>query len=202
MKRRQASPEQWNYGQISLSSRIFDTANYIFLFLLCVLMIYPLWYVLCCSFSDPALLMRHSGILLWPLDFSFAGYEKVLNYKQLWNSYVVTIFVVIAGTAMNMLFSILFAFVLSRKGMMWHKLITGLAVFTMYFSGGMIPTYLVVKSVGLYDTVWAMIIPASSAPLTASSCAQPSTAYRTRWRSPPRSTAQATCGYCSPSACR
>ncbi|MBQ8653408.1 MAG: carbohydrate ABC transporter permease [Clostridia bacterium] len=159
MKRRQASPEQWNYGQISLSSRIFDTANYIFLFLLCVLMIYPLWYVLCCSFSDPALLMRHSGILLWPLDFSFAGYEKVLNYKQLWNSYVVTIFVVIAGTAMNMLFSILFAFVLSRKGMMWHKLITGLAVFTMYFSGGMIPTYLVVKSVGLYDTVWAMIIP-------------------------------------------
>lgn len=159
MKRRQSAPEQWNYGQISLSSRIFDTINYVFLFLLCILMIYPLWYVLCCSFSDPAQLMRHSGILLWPLDFSFAGYEKVLNYKQLWNSYLVTIFVVIAGTGMNMFFSILFAFVLSRRGMMWHKLITGLAVFTMYFSGGMIPTYLVVKGVGLYDTVWAMIIP-------------------------------------------
>lgn len=159
MKRREASPEQWNYGRISLSSRIFDGLNYGFLFLLCVLMLYPLWYVLCCSFSDPALLMRHSGILLWPLDFSFAGYEKVLNYKQLWNAYGVTIFVVIAGTALNMLFSILFAFVLSRKGMLWHKLITGLAVFTMYFSGGMIPTYLVVKGVGLYDTIWAMIIP-------------------------------------------
>jgi len=159
MKRREASLEQWNYGKISLGSRIFDCINYGFLFLLCVLMLYPLWYVLCCSFSDPAQLMRHSGILLWPLDFSFAGYEKVLGYKQLWNSYGVTIFVVIAGTAMNMFFSTLFAFVLSRKGMLWHKLITGLAVFTMYFSGGMIPTYLVVKGVGLYDTIWAMIIP-------------------------------------------
>ncbi len=159
MKRREASKEQWNYGKISLGSRVFDGLNYFFLFLLCALMLYPLWYVLCCSFSDPAQLMRHSGILLWPLDFSFAGYEKVLNYKQLWNSYGVTIFVVIAGTAMNMFFSILFAFALSRKGMMWHKLITGLAVFTMYFSGGMIPTYLVVKGVGLYDTIWAMIIP-------------------------------------------
>lgn len=159
MKKREAAPEQWNYGKISFGSRIFDGLNYFFLFLLCVLMLYPLWYVLCCSLSDPAQLMRHSGILLWPLDFSFAGYEKVLGYKQLWNSYAVTIFVVIIGTAMNMFFSTLFAFVLSRKGMLWHKLITGLAVFTMYFSGGMIPTYLVVKGVGLYDTIWAMIVP-------------------------------------------
>lgn len=158
MKRNESS-EQWHYGRVSLGSRVFDTINYVFLFLLCILMIYPLWYVLCCSFSDPAQLMRHSGILIWPLDMSLAGYEKVLNYKQLWNSYLVTIFVVIVGTSLNMLFSILFAFVLSRKGMLWHKLITGLAVFTMYFSGGMIPTYLVVKTVGLYDTIWALIIP-------------------------------------------
>ena len=94
-----------------------------------------------------------------PLDFSLAGYEKVLNYAPLWNAYGVTIFVVVVGTSMNMLASILFAYVLSCKDMMWHKLITGLAVFTMYFSGGMIPTYLVVKGVGLYDTIWAMIIP-------------------------------------------
>lgn len=159
MKKHETAPKQWNYGKISFASRIFDGLNYFFLFLLCVLMLYPLWYVLCCSLSDPAQLMRHSGILLWPLDFSFAGYEKVLGYKQLWNSYAVTIFVVIIGTAMNMFFSTLFAFVLSRKGMLWHKIITGLAVFTMYFSGGMIPTYLVVKGVGLYDTIWAMIVP-------------------------------------------
>ncbi len=160
MKRhRQAFPDQWNYGKVSAGSRVFDIANHVFLGILCLLMVYPLWYVLCCSLSDPSLLMRHKGILLLPLDLSFAGYEKVLNYKRLWNSYMVTFFVVIAGTGLNMFFSILFAFVMSRKSILWHKLITGLAVFTMYFSGGMIPTYLVVKSVGLYDTVWAMIIP-------------------------------------------
>ncbi len=149
----------WNYGKTSLASRIFDTANYILLLLLCVIMLYPLWYVLCCSFSDPALLMRHTGMLIMPLDFSLAGYEKVLNYAPLWNAYGVTIFVVVVGTSLNMIASTLFAYVLSCKDMMWHKLITGLAVFTMYFSGGMIPTYLVVKAVGLYDSIWAMIFP-------------------------------------------
>ena len=157
--RRKTVEKPWNYGKTSLGSRIFDTCNYVFLFILCVVMLYPLWYVLCCSFSDPAQLMRHTGMLLWPLDFSLAGYEKVLNYAPLWNAYGVTMFVVVVGTSMNMLASILFAYVLSCKDMMWHKLITGLAVFTMYFSGGMIPTYLVVKGVGLYDTIWAMIIP-------------------------------------------
>lgn len=157
--RRKTVEKPWNYGKTSLGSRIFDTCNYVFLFILCVVMLYPLWYVLCCSFSDPALLMRHTGMLMLPLDFSLAGYEKVLNYSPLWNAYGVTIFVVVVGTSMNMLASILFAYVLSCKDMMWHKLITGLAVFTMYFSGGMIPTYLVVKGVGLYDTIWAMIIP-------------------------------------------
>ena len=157
--RRKTVEKPWNYGKTSLGSRIFDTCNYVFLFILCVVMLYPLWYVLCCSFSDPALLMRHTGMLMLPLDFSLAGYEKVLNYSPLWNAYGVTIFVLVVGTTMNMLASILFAYVLSCKDMMWHKLITGLAVFTMYFSGGMIPTYLVVKGVGLYDTIWAMIIP-------------------------------------------
>lgn len=157
--RRKTVEKPWNYGKTSLGSRIFDTCNYVFLFILCIVMLYPLWYVLCCSFSDPALLMRHTGMLMLPLDFSLAGYEKVLNYSPLWNAYGVTIFVVVVGTSMNMLASILFAYVLSCKDMMWHKLITGLAVFTMYFSGGMIPTYLVVKGVGLYDTIWAMIIP-------------------------------------------
>lgn len=149
----------WNYGKTSTASLIFDAANVFLLFLLCAVMLYPLWYVLCCSFSDPSLLMRHTGMLLLPLNFSLAGYEKVLNYSPLWNAYGVTIFVVIVGTSLNMLASILFAYVLSCKDMMWHKLITGLAVFTMYFSGGMIPTYLVVKGVGLYDSVWAMIFP-------------------------------------------
>ncbi|MGN0777751.1 MAG: carbohydrate ABC transporter permease [Aristaeellaceae bacterium] len=156
---RNEEAKQWTYGKPSLASRIFDAGNYVFLFLLCIIMVYPLWYVLCCSFSDPAQLMRHTGMLLLPLDFSLGGYKTVLNYSPLWNAYGVTLFVVVVGTSMNMMASILFAYVLSCKDMMWHKLITGLAVFTMYFSGGMIPTYLVVKGIGLYDSIWAMIFP-------------------------------------------
>jgi putative aldouronate transport system permease protein len=72
---------------------------------------------------------------------------------------MVTLFVVIAGTACNMAATLLFAYVLSRKGLMLHGLFTFLAVFTMYFGGGMIPTYLVVKGVGLLDSLWALIIP-------------------------------------------
>ena len=70
-----------------------------------------------------------------------------------------TVFVVIVGTMLNLLFTSLLAYVLSRRGLMLKKLLTGLCVFTMYFSGGMIPTFMVVKAVGLYNTIWALIIP-------------------------------------------
>lgn len=149
----------WYYGKASVGSRIFDGCNITLMVFICVIMLYPLWYVVCCSFSDPMRLMKHRGILLSPLGFTLHGYEIVLNYQAIWKAYAVTIFEVVVGTSFNMVFSVLFAFVLSRKNLMWHKLITLLAVFTMYFSGGMIPTYLVVKAVGLYDSIWALIFP-------------------------------------------
>ena len=149
----------WYYGRASVGSKIFDGCNGILMVLLCLVMLYPLWYVMCCSFSDPMKLMQHRGALLSPLGFTTRGYGIVLNYKAIWKAYLVTLFEVVVGTSFNMLFSILFAFVLSRKNLMWHKLITLIAVFTMYFSGGMIPTYLVVKAVGLYDNIWALVFP-------------------------------------------
>lgn len=150
---------QWIYGKPSLGSRVFDGLNAAVMVLLCVVMLYPIWFVVCSSISDPMRLTTHRGILLWPLGFTTAGYEKVLHYKAIWSAYRVTVTVVLLGSALNILFSTLFAYVLSRSQMMWHKVITFLAVFTMYFSGGMIPTYLVVKSIGLYDTLWALILP-------------------------------------------
>lgn len=149
----------WYYGRSSVASRIFDCFNLLLMLMICVIMLYPLWYVVCCSFSDPMKLMQHRGILLLPLDFTARGYHIVLNYRGIWKAYGVTLFEVVVGTSFNMLFSILFAFVLSRRNMMWHKVITLLAVFTMYFSGGMIPTYMVVKAVGLYDNIWALVFP-------------------------------------------
>lgn len=151
--------KHWNYGRPSAAGRVFDIGNAIVMLVLCFAMLYPMWYVVCCSLSEPAELVRHSGPVFWPLKFTAVSYEKVLSYQPIWNGYKVTIFVVVVGTALNLLFTSMLAYVLSRRNLLWSKVITGLCIFTMYFSGGMIPTFLVVKAVGLYDSIWALIIP-------------------------------------------
>ena len=151
--------KEWNYGRISIGSRTFDICNAILMILLCVVTLYPMWFVLCASFSDPETLVTSSGVVLYPLNFSTVNYHKVLAYTPIWQGYWVTIRVVVLGTTLNLLFTSLLAYVLSRKNLMLKKLITGLCVFTMYFSGGMIPTFMVVKGIGLYNNLWALIFP-------------------------------------------
>lgn len=151
--------KEWNYGRASLGSKVFDICNILLMLVLCFVMLYPMWYVLCASLSDPETLATHGGAIFYPLKFSTVNYDKVLSYTPIWQGYKVTVFVVIVGTMLNLLFTSLLAYVLSRRGLMLKKLLTGLCVFTMYFSGGMIPTFMVVKAVGLYNTIWALIIP-------------------------------------------
>jgi len=149
---------KWNYGKKTIASHIFDSINISFMFFLMVITLYPFLYVLFASISNPMRMMGHTGLLLGPLGVQFDVYKMVLANKALRNGYLVTLFVVIVGTACNMTASLLFAYVLSRK-IMLRRLITFLAIFTMYFSGGMIPTYLVVRAIGLIDSLWAMILP-------------------------------------------
>jgi len=149
----------WNYGKTSIGSRIFDTFNILFMFFMVVITIYPFLYVLFSSVSDPMRLMSFQGILLKPLGFTLKGYEYVFANNSIINGYGITLFVVVVGSACNMTMSLLFAYVLSRKNLMWHGPITFIAVFTMYFSGGMIPTYIIVRNLGLIDRLWAMILP-------------------------------------------
>ena len=151
--------KEWNYGRISAGSRTFDVCNALFMLLLCVVTLYPMWFVLCASFSDPETLVTSGGVIFYPLKFSTVNYHKVLSYTPIWQGYWVTIRVVVLGTTLNLFFTSLLAYVLSRRNLMLKKLITGLCVFTMYFSGGMIPTFMVVKGIGLYNNLWALIIP-------------------------------------------
>ena len=111
------------------------------------------------SLSEPLKLYSHTGLLLHPLGFSLKGYSFVLNYRAIWNGYAVTLFLATVGTACTLVASLLFAYVLSKKDSMLHGFFTFTAVFTMYFNGGMVPTYLIVKNVGLLDSVWSLIIP-------------------------------------------
>ena len=149
----------WYYGNPSTGSKVFDIVNIVFMLFLVAVTLYPFLYVLFASLSDPLRLFAHSGILLAPLGFSLKGYAYVFNYSAIWNGYLVTLFLATVGTACNMMASLLFAYVLSRRGTMLHGFFTVAAVFTMYFNGGMVPTYLIVKAVGLIDSVWALIVP-------------------------------------------
>lgn len=139
--------------------RVFEIVNLIFLTLVVVVTLYPFLHVLFASFSHPSLLAAHSGILLGPLGFSTAAYEAVLSNPDIYTGYGNTLFLVIVGTCVSLIMTILSAYVLSRKGYKLRRLFNFIAIFTMFFSGGLIPFYLQVKGLGLSDTLWALILP-------------------------------------------
>ena len=143
----------------SFGSRLFDVLNYALLFVLTVVFLYPLWYVLVGSISDPVRLFMHNGLLWRPLGFSLQGYRTMLQNPNVGIGYANTIFYVVVGTVLSIFFSCLGAYTLSSPQLMFKKLFTLLVVFTMYFSGGMIPKFLVVQGVGLYNTRMAVILP-------------------------------------------
>lgn len=119
----------------------------------------PLIQIVAASFSNPSQFVAHKGILLWPEGFSLASYKAVFDNVYIWTGYANTLFIVFVGTFLNVLLSMVAAYCLSRKGVAAGPAIMKLLVFTMYFSSGMIPFYLVVKGVGLYGSIWALILP-------------------------------------------
>ncbi|TLS48687.1 carbohydrate ABC transporter permease [Paenibacillus antri] len=143
----------------SLGEAAFDTFNYVLLTVIGIVCLYPMLHVLFASFSEPALLSRHSGLLFRPLGFSLVGYEVVLQNPNIWTGYLNTLFYVTVGTVLNVLMTALGAYALSRKNLMLKKPLAIMTVFTMYFGGGLIPNFLLVKNIGLYDTRLALIIP-------------------------------------------
>ncbi len=144
----------------SNGEKVFNVFNVCFLLILSVCMLYPMWYVLCGSLSDSMMLQRSNGVLLAPMGFNIQAYKKMLSHPLITSSYINSIFIVLVGVSINILFTSLCAYVLSRRNVMWNKLFTGMIVFTMFFGGGMIPTYLLVsQSLKLYDSLWALILP-------------------------------------------
>lgn len=143
----------------TLSNKIFDVCNILFLTVLAIVCLYPVWHVVLGSFSDPVQLTRNYGAIFVPLGFSLEGYKVVFNNPNIWSGYANTLFYVIVGTLTRMLFTLVGAYLLSRKDFVIRKSLTFMMVFTMYFSGGMIPSFLVVKMLGLYDSRAAIIIP-------------------------------------------
>lgn len=124
-----------------------------------VICVYPVLYVLFASFSDPMKLVQHTGLLFHPLEFTVKGYEVAASYKGIWSGYFNTIVIEFSGVTVNMCLTIMAAYVLSRKELYLHRALNLFVIFTMYFSGGLIPGYMVVKNLGLIDSILALILP-------------------------------------------
>jgi putative aldouronate transport system permease protein len=142
-----------------ISDKIFDLINWFMLIFLTIIFLYPMWHVIMASFSDPYQLISHTGLIFLPLGFSLKGYNTVLNNFNILIGYSNTAFYVCIGTALNMIMTVLAAYVLSRRNLMIKKGLTLMIVFTMYLSAGMIPDFLLVKYLGLYNSRLAIILP-------------------------------------------
>lgn len=143
----------------SLGKRLFDSCNTGFLVLLCMGTVFPFLYVLFASLSDPTELFRMRGLILYPQGFSLEAYRLVFANPMISIGYANTLFYVAFGTALNLLLTSFGAYALSRRSIMLKNPIMMLIVFTMFFSGGLIPNYLLVSELGLLDTRWALIVP-------------------------------------------
>ncbi len=130
--------------------------------LLALMTLYPFLYVLFASLSDPKEFMLNKGLLLYPLKFSLESYKAVFHNPNIYSGYANTLFIVIVGTAINVFFTSIGAFFLSRKGPMWKKPIMIMIVITMFVDGGLVPNYLLIQQLHLYNTLWALIIPGAT----------------------------------------
>ncbi|NLK69365.1 MAG: carbohydrate ABC transporter permease [Clostridiaceae bacterium] len=140
----------------TIGDKTFDVLNGIFWVTALFAIIYPLWFIIIASVSDPDAVIA-GNVLFWPKDFSMIGYEAVFEHKELLNSYKNSIFYTIAGTALSVIVTMMAAYALSRK-FAGKKAVNFYFVFTMFFTGGLIPQFLMNQRLGLHDTVILMII--------------------------------------------
>lgn len=141
----------------SLDDRIFDIICHTLLLLLIAVVFYPIYFVLIASFSDPNI-VNSGTFLLWPKGFNLIGYERVFSDKQIWIGYANTIFYTVLGTIVGTSVTMLAGYAFSRKDLPGVPLIMLLFVFTMYFSGGTIPTYLTIDKLGLVNTRFLIVV--------------------------------------------
>lgn len=132
---------------------------YLFLIAFSVICLYPVIYVVLASLSEPTALASHKGLLLKPMGFTLRGYQVAFSYNNIKSGYLNTLFIVFVGTLVNMILTALGAYALSRKNIMLKHPIMLMITFSMFFSGGMIPTFLNVKNLGLLDSLWSQILP-------------------------------------------
>ena len=146
--------------RISPSRRAFLIINTIVLILISAVMLYPAIYVIAASFSEETAILK-GDVFLYPVRVHVKAYQKVFQYPMLWESYRNTLVYTIVGTGINLTLTVFGAWALSQRKMVGRRFLTLMCTFTMFFGGGMIPTFLVVKELGLLNTIWGILLPSA-----------------------------------------
>lgn len=142
----------------SAGDKAFDIINHLLLILITIAVFYPLYFIVIASFSDPAAVSA-GNVHFLPKGFNLDGYIKVFENRKIWTGYGNSILYTVVGTLINLTFTITAAYGLSKKTLPGQGLLMGLITFTMFFSGGLIPSYLLIDKLGINNTMWALVLP-------------------------------------------
>lgn len=143
---------------MSREDKIFHIVNTVIMILIAVVMVYPLYYIVLASITDPTV-VNTGKLLLFPEKIYVEGYKAAFEYKQLYTGFLNSVIYTATGTAISIFLTIPGAYALSRKDLKGRNVVMFLFTFTMFFSGGMVPSYMLVNKLRLIDTVWAMVLP-------------------------------------------
>lgn len=158
MKKKTTFTPKQNRIKRSRGEKIFSVCNAIFFIILSIIMVYPFWHVIMMSLSSVEATTK-GGVFLWPKGFNLDTYIQVFNNPQILTGYATTFFVTITGTILGTLFTATTAYPLSKKKLPFSNVMLMLVLFTMLFSGGMIPGYLLIKNLGLINNRWSLVLP-------------------------------------------
>ena len=147
-----------NAIRLTKADVVFNVINITILLLLSLLLVYPLYYILIASITDPAI-VNTGALLLYPKKFYANGYRLILDHRPLWRGYLNTIVYTVVGTLISLLTTIPSAYALSRDDMFGRRVLMFFFTFTMFFQGGIIPTFLLIQKIQIYDTMWAIVLP-------------------------------------------
>lgn len=142
----------------TVSDRLFDLCNMTLFIIVILLILYPMYFILIASVSDPVAI-NTGKVWLWPVDFNLKGYEMIFGERSIWMGYKNSLIYAALGAVISTLVTISGGYTLSRKDLVGRTPIMLFILFTMFFQGGLIPSYILVKNLGMLDSVWAMVIP-------------------------------------------
>ncbi len=145
----------------SVGSRVFSLVNGFFLVFLCFLTLYPIWYCLVASFTATSYLSAHQGVLFVPHMFTTSAYRLAFTHPLLLSGYKNILIVLAVSLPLNIILTLFTGYFLASKNVLFKPVIQFLIMFTMFFNGGMIPIFLNIRSLGLYNTLWTLILPGS-----------------------------------------